>query len=166
MKTKFLFAFLFLTKVFFGQNNASACAYCGIYDGKLAKYEKTDTTLISVKLELKKDSLFSYAIDGKFTSCTSRTFNGTGKWFSEGGLLFMKPDPNEDNIIVFIIKDSRDEEKILKAEADLEKKYYWQGFEYCLKFTDANCPKLFFRLSWDCFKSVWKNNSIQKANCK
>ena len=148
MKIRFLFAFIIAFQIFFAQNKNSACGYCGIYEGKLNSDVKDDTAHIYVKLELKRDSIYEYIIVGKFSTCTSTTFKGTGKWFSEMDILFLKPDPNEEGVVVFIFRDTRDEEKIPKAEADLQSKYFWKGFDNSFKISLVVIGKAQSLLLW------------------
>lgn len=168
MKLKILFFFLVFTSMAFAQESKnSKCEYCGIYTGKMEKAEKIGTTLIDVKLGLQKDSLFILEIAGEFSWCDSHEFKNAGKWFSKESLLFFKPDPNADGIVVFLPEDQRDLDKISQEDKGLENKYAVNGYTYVLKAENAtDCPEIFFRISWDCFKGKWRNDPIRKQDCK
>lgn len=169
MKLKPLLLFILFAQTIFGQNNT----YYGAYDGKLEGIYNGDTTKIVVKLELRKDSTFQYEINGLFSACTSQTFICSGKWFSDIGWLYFKSDTLPRENLEFMVQrmsfvlsypvpfDSR-----TKNENDMIWKY-GNGYDDALKITNdkSNCPKIFFRISYDCFE-VWRNIAIQKTDCK
>ena len=135
------------------------CKYCGEYAGKADDTSGGRINHIYVKFSLMKDSVYYYEIGGVFSWCTSKTFTGGGKWFSDNNWLYFKPDTNQIFIMFYPVMS-----KLTKEESNQLNKYNDKGYIHTLKILKGKSEgdKIFFRIGWDCFESYWPNNFVQK----